>query len=418
MARAVRRLTTGRPGPILLSLPRDIQEVEIEAADDPTSSPTGARGPAADHIEVRHVLRLLAASERGVMVAGGGVLRARATKRLVALSEALAVPVIAAWRRPDVFPNDHPNYLGMAGAWSPATVRQRLADADVVAFIGARLSQVTTYDYAIPAPGTRWAQVDVQPTPPGAAGLAAAVISVEADASRFLDAAWSDLRGAALDNEMRSRREARMAADREAYRAASAVGQGTWAGPGVHPGHVIDTLRAVLPDNATLATDAGNMGGWLARGYRFRRAGTFLGATSGAMGFGLPAAVAASLHDGDRIAVAICGDGGFAMSMMELETAVREGAHPVILVLDDRRYGTTAMEQAREGRVTTGSELGAMDVAAIARAHGALGFTVDDDGAFEPALREAIGSRQTSVIHLAIDRGWVSVDERPASLTD
>jgi acetolactate synthase-1/2/3 large subunit len=417
MARAARRLTTGRPGPILLALPRDVQEVEIEVAADQVSASGGARGPAADHAEVRRVLRLLAASERGVIVAGGGVLRARASKRLVALSEALAVPVIASWRRPDVFPNDHPNYLGMSGAWSPATVRQRLTDADVIVFIGARPSQLTTFDYSIPGLGTRWAHVDVQPTPAGD-GPRAPAVSVEADASRFLDAAWSDLRGAALDHEMRSRREARMAADRAAYRAASTVGQGTWPGPGVHPGRVIDTLRAVLPDNATLATDAGNMGGWLARGYRFRRAGTFLGATSGAMGFGLPAAVAASLHDGDRIAVAICGDGGFAMSMMELETAVREGGHPIVLVLDDGRYGTTAMQQAREGRETTSSQLRPLDVAAIARAHGALGFTVEDDAAFEPALREAIASRQTSVLHLALDRSWVSVDELPAALSD
>ena len=105
----------------------------------------------------------LAASERGVIVAGGGVLRARATKRLVALSEALAVPVIAAWRRPDVFPNDHPNYLGMAGPWAAPTVLRRLEDADVIVFIGARLSEMTTHRYVIPGPDTRWAHVDVQP---------------------------------------------------------------------------------------------------------------------------------------------------------------------------------------------------------------------------------------------------------------
>lgn len=417
LASAVRRLATGRPGPILLSLPRDVQEVEIEVRDTALPGSPGTRGPAADRLAVRRVVKLLAASERGVIVAGGGVLRARATKRLVALSEALAVPVIAAWRRPDVFPNDHPNYLGMAGIWAPATVRRRLEDADVIAFIGTRLSEVTTQQYAIPGPGTRWAHVDIQPRP-AAAGLPAPTISVEADASRFLDAAWSDLRAAALDNEMRSRREARTAADREAYRAASEVGQGTWSGPGVHPGRVADTLRRVLPDNAVITTDAGNMGGWVARGYRFRRAGTFIGPASGAMGFGLPAAVAASLQDPDRIAVAICGDGGFAMSMMELETAVREGAHPIVLVFDNERYGTIAMGQSREGRSSATSDLGPVDFAAVARAQGALGFSISDDDAFEGALREAIASRQTSVIHLALDRAWVSVDEGPLSTAD
>jgi len=415
LAKAWKRLTSGRPGPILLSVPLDVQVMEVELIDEPPPAPQGARGPAADREQVSRVVKLLAASERRVIMAGGGVLRARATKRLVALSEALAVPVIASWRRPDVFPNDHANYLGMTGAWSAATVWPRLVDADVIAFIGARLSEANTFDYSIPGPGTRWAHVDLQPRA-AQAGLEAPTIAVEADASRFLDAAWSDLRAAALDNEMRSRREARIAADREAYRQASQVGQGSWDGPGVHPGRVVDTLRRVLPDNAIITTDAGNMGGWLARGYRFRRAGTFIGATSGAMGFGLPAAIAASLHDPDRIAVALCGDGGFAMTMMEIETGVREGAHPVILAFDNERYGTTALDQARQERATTTSELGPVDLAAVARAQGALGFTVTDERDFEAALREAISARRLSVIHLRLDRAWRSVDDLPLTM--
>jgi acetolactate synthase-1/2/3 large subunit len=345
------------------------------------------------------------------------VLRAHASKRLVALSEALAVPVIAAWRRPDVFPNDHPNYLGMAGIWSAATVRRRLDDADAIVFIGARLSEVTTYGYAIPPSGARWAHVDLEPRSAGAAP-SAPTIGLEADASRFLDAAWSDLRAVALDNEMRSRRVARTAADREAYRAASRVGGGTWEGSGVHPGVVIEQLRHVLPDNAVIATDAGNMGGWLARGFRFRRAGTFIGPASGAMGYGLPAAIAASLDEPDRIAVAVCGDGGFAMTMMEIETSVREGAHPIVLVFDNARFGTIADHQTRLGLPTAPSELGHVDFAAVARAQGALGLTVSDGASFEPALREAIASRRTSVLHIALDRAWVSVDEHPFASTD
>lgn len=417
MAKVQRRLSTGRPGPILIAIPQDVQAAHIELPDGPVPAPPGARGPAADRMLVSRVVKLLAGSERGVIVAGGGVLRARATKRLMALSEALAVPVMAAWRRPDVFPNDHPNYLGMAGVWSAPTVRQRLDDADVIVFIGARLSEVNTFGFAIPGSRTRWAHVDLQPRT-AHAGLSAPTISVEADASRFLDAAWSDLRAAALDNEMRSRREARTAADREAYRAASRVGQGSWDGPGVHPGRTVEVLRAVLPDNAIITTDAGNMGGWVARGYRFRRPGTFIGPTSGAMGFGLPAAIAASLQDPDRIAVAVCGDGGFAMTMMEIETSVREGAHPIVLVFDNERYGTIASNQAIDGRATTSSELGPVDFAAVARAQGALGSRVTTDADFEPALREAISSRQTAVLHVVLDRAWVSVDHNPVTGLD
>ncbi|MEX1343599.1 MAG: thiamine pyrophosphate-dependent enzyme, partial [Candidatus Limnocylindrales bacterium] len=411
---AWRRLTTGRPGPILLSVPVDVQAELVELLDEPPPKAPGARGPAADRPAVSRAMKMLAASERGVIVAGAGVLRARATKRLVALSEVLAVPVIAAWRRPDVFPNDHVNYLGMAGSWAATTVHQRLLDADVILFVGTRLSEITTGGYAVPGPGTRWIHVDVQPRVTHA-GLDAPTLSIAADASRFLDSAWSDLRAAALDNEMRSRREARNAADREAYRAASDVAAGEWSGPGAHPGRILARLRAALPDNATITTDAGNLAGFVARGFRFRRAGTFVGATSGTMGYGLPAAIAASLMDPDRISVALCGDGGFATTMHELETAVREGAHPIAVVFDNQRYGTIAAQQLSDGRPTRSTTLGAIDFAAVARAHGALGFTAEDDAGFAEALREAITSRQTSVIHVKVDRSWLSVDEGPPS---
>lgn len=406
------RLTTGRPRPVLLSLPEDIQTQEIEVDDDARREAPGARGAAADRSQVTRVLKWLAASERGVIVAGAGVLRSRSTKRLVAISEALAVPVVAAWRRADVFPNDHANYLGMAGYWAAPTVRGRLADADVILFLGTRLSEVSTFDYVIPGPDTTWAHVDLEPRVTRA-GLGAPTLAVAADASRFLDSAWSVLRSVALDNEMRERRVARTAADRLAYRAASDVGQGTYNGPGVHPGRIIAELQALLPHNAVVATDAGNFAGWLARGFRFRRAGTFIGPTSGAMGFGLPAAIAASLQDPDRIAVAVCGDGGFAMTMNELETATREGAHPIVLVFDNRRYGTIAMHQQRQDRPTNSSALGPIDFAGVARAFGALGFDVTRDAEFEPAMREAITSRRPSVIRLELDPAWVSVDANP-----
>ncbi len=412
--KAWKRLNTDRPGPVVISVPVDVQSEEIELLDEPAPKPPGARGPAADRAVVSRAMKMLAASERGVIVAGAGVLRARATKRLVALSEALAVPVVAAWRRPDVFPNDHANYLGMAGTWAAATVRQRLADADVILFVGSRLSEMTTYGYQIPSAQTRWIHVDIHPRV-ARAGLPAPTLSITADASRFLDSSWSDLRAAALDNEMRSRREARNAADREAYRAAIRAGQGTWAGPGVHPGRIIAALRAALPDNATITTDAGNLAAFVARGFTFRRAGTFLGATSGTMGFGLPAAIAASLLDSDRIAVALCGDGGFAMTMNELETAVREGAHPIAIVFDNQRYGSIAHRQLHDERPTGSTDLGPIDFAAVARAHGALGFSVHTEAEFAPSLREAITSRQPSVIHVTVDRAWLSVDENPLS---
>ena len=194
---------------------------------------------------------------------------------------------------------------------------------------------------------------------------------------------------------------------------AAQVDGGSWDGRGVHPGRAIATLRRLLPANAIVTTDAGNFAGWIARGFRFARPGTFLGPTSGAMGYALPAAIAASLVHGDRPVVGVAGDGGFGMTMAELETAVRVGARPILVVLDNGSYGTIAMHQDRAGFAHVGSELGPIDAAAVARACGALGFTVTDDAGVEPAIAEALAARRPAVIHLAVDPRWVSVDDRP-----
>ena len=399
----------GRPGPILLSLPEDILGVAINPV--PPAAPA-AGAPAPERTAVRQVLRWLAASERGVILAGGGVLRAKASRRLATLSETLAVPVIASWRRPDVLPNDHPHYLGMSGYWAPSTVRQRLIDADFVLVLGARLSEVASFGYRIPGARSRWAHVDLEPRV-AVAGLHPPSLAVAADVARFLDACFADLRGVVLDAEMRARRVAGIETDRAAYLAASTVDAGEWDGPGVHPGRAVATLQRLLPANAILTSDAGNFSGWATRGYRFTRPGTFLGPTSGAMGYGLPAAIAASLLHPDRVVVALAGDGGFAMTMSELETAVRSGARPIVIVFDNGGYGTIRMHQSREGRSDASSQLGAIDFAAVATATGALGLRVTDDAGFEPALAEALAAGRPTVIHVDLDPRWVSVDEHP-----
>jgi acetolactate synthase-1/2/3 large subunit len=184
----------------------------------------------------------------------------------------------------------------------------------------------------------------------------------------------------------------------------------SWDGPGVHPGKLIATLNELLPPQTIVTTDAGNFAGWATRGYRFRRPGTFLGPTSGAMGYGLPAAIAASIEHPGRPVVALAGDGGFAMTMSELETAVREGARPIAIVFDNARYGTIRVEQEQRGTgVGEATELGSVDFAAVARGLGARGVRVDADAGFEPALREALAAEEPTVIQVTLDRRWKSV---------
>jgi acetolactate synthase-1/2/3 large subunit len=243
--------------------------------------------------------------------------------------------------------------------------------------------------------------------------LPAADLAIASDARAFLRAANERLlSGAVLAAERVAARDANNVLDRATWEADTTVDDTPWDGPGVHPGRTVATLRRVLPDEAILTTDAGNFAGWAGRGFRFRRPGTFLGSTSGAMGYGLPAAIAAALIHRDRPVVALVGDGGLAMTMAELETAVRENARVIVVVFDNERYGTIRMWQDRRGSGQgVGTELGPMDFAAIARAVGARGARVDHDDAFEPALRAALAADRPTVIQVALDRRWVSVDQ-------
>jgi acetolactate synthase-1/2/3 large subunit len=408
---AIRAALSGRPGPVLISIPEDLLDEMLPAG---TALDTARPAPPRpDPDEVRDVLQFLASAERPVILAGGGVLRARTSTDLLRLAELLDVPVIAGWRRGDVISNDSPLYLGMAGYGSPAVVRERLERADAILVLGCRLSEITSFGYTIPRSDQRWVHVDIEPLG-DRAGLPPASLSVRSDARTFLRAAVTRLQGAVLDAAGVDARRIANAADRTAWEEATAVDGSTWSGPGVNPGQAIATLRRILPDDAIVATDAGNFGLWLARHFRFRRPGTFLGPTSGAMGYGLPAAIAAALVHRDRTVVAVAGDGGFAMTMAELETAVREKARVIAIVFDNERYGTIRMHQDRRNGGAgepIATDLGPVDFAAIARACGARGARVDDDAGFEPALRQALAADRPTVIQLSLDRRWVSPDQ-------
>jgi acetolactate synthase I/II/III large subunit len=411
IADALAHAVTGRPGPVVLAIPEDVlEEAPPEDARINAPRPPAARPADAD---VRSVLQLLASAERPVILAGGGVLRARTSSDLVRLAEVLHVPVIAAWRRGDVIPNDHHLFLGMTGYAAPSVVRERLERADAVLVLGCRLNEIASFGYAVPTADQRWAHVDLAPRPAGA-GTGAPALAIAADARAFVRAALVRLRSGVLEASLVDRRRAENERDRAAWEAAAVVDNTAWDGPGIHPGRIVTTLRRLLSDEAIVTTDAGNFSGWISRGFRFRRPGTFLGPSSGAMGYGLPAAIGAALVHRDRPVVAVAGDGGFAMSMAELETAVREGLRIVVLVFDNERYGTIRMHQAREGREPIGTDLGPVDFAAIARAMGARGVRVDTDADFEGALRQALATMdRPSVLQLPLDRRWVSIDDHP-----
>lgn len=407
---ALRAVMEGRPGPALLSLPEDVLLLPLPAGTRvPIVRPHPETPSASD---IRAVLQFLASAERPVILAGAGVLRARCSNDLVRFAELLHVPVIASWRRGDVIPNDHPLYLGMTGVDSPAPVRARLEAADAILVVGSRLSEPTTFGYVIPADGQPWMHVDLAPRTGALGTTAAPVRAIRADARAFLRAAVARLKDGVLAAEPLAARDHHNAADRAAWGSSAVLHAEAWSGPGIHPGRIIADLRRLLPEDAILTTDAGAFAGWAARGFRFRRPGTFLGPTSGAMGYAFPAAIAAALVHRERRVVALVGDGGMGMTMAEVETAVREGAHVVAIVFDNERYGMIRVHQDLEGSPTApGTDLGPVDFAAAARACGARGVRVETDAAFEPALRTALAASGPTVIQLIVDRRWASVDQ-------
>jgi acetolactate synthase-1/2/3 large subunit len=292
----------------------------------------------------------------------------------------------------------------MTGYGAPSSVRARLEEADALLVIGSRLNEIATFDYSIPRPRQRWAHVDLAPRAQPVAGLRRASIAIEADAAAFLRSALAQSRGYKAPKG----RKAALAADRADYLAASTLTEAShWRGPGLDPARVINVLHRLAPTNSILTSDAGNFALWLARGFRYGPDQAFLGPTSGAMGYGLPAAVAASLVAPDRPVIAVCGDGGLAMTMNELETSVRSGAAPIVLVFDNQSYGTIAMHQRNEGYAGSATELGPIDFAAVARACGAQGVRITRNEEFEGALREALAARRTALLHMEIDPRWV-----------
>ena len=398
------QMLSGRPGPVLFSLPEDVLDLELPAAAKAGIKVRRPSPPSAD--AVRAVLDLLANAKRPAILVGGGVIASEGREQVATLSERLAVPVFAAWRRTTAFPNDHPHYLGMTGYGAPLTVRQRLEEADALLVIGCRLNEIASFEYAIPASATRWAHVDLEPRTE-AAGLRGPDITVAADAAAFLRSSID----AAADYAPPRDRHHQLAADRQAYLdATEARVEAPGRGQGVHPTRAMAAIQEILPENAIVTTDAGNFGLWPARYLRLGARHSFLGPTSGAMGYGLPAAIAASLCEPERPVLALCGDGGLAMTMNELETAVRVGARLVTVVFDNRRYGTIAMHQANENRQPLATDLGAIDFAAVARACGAQGERVTRDVELGPALRDAFAADRPAVIQLQLDPHWVTPD--------
>ena len=399
VARGLRIATSGRPGPVMLALPADILGEDVEdsvpkAQRRPLSAPTDE--------DVRHVVQRLARARRPVVIAGGGAKHAR--EALIRFAETFQTGVYAAFRRQDVFPNEHPLYLGhLTLATSPQTLKA-LEEADLVVVAGCRLSEVTTQSYTVPRVDQAVIQIDADPAEVGA------TVPIELGIVSEVGAALG-----AFTKHVQDVPERDWTAAHRAYLEFSEIPASRSEG-GVDPAEVVGALRAVLPSDAVLANDAGNFSVFLHRYWRHNHPRTQLAATNGAMGYGVPAAVAAKLAAPERPVVALCGDGGFLMSGQEMETAVRHGAGITVVVFRNGMHGTIAMHQVRDVGRTAGSAIGSVDLAGFARSFGARGYTVTDPDDLEPALRDAVAYEGVSLVDVVTDPDLITPTTRLSEL--
>lgn len=396
IAQAFRVATNGRPGPAVLVVPADFFGI---AAHEKTSLVPGASrvAPPTLTTSVRdEIAGLLYSATRPVFIAGDGARWAR--DLLVEAAEHYGAGVYTAFRRQDVFPNDHALYLGHLGIGTPEPALHALRDSDVVLVVGSRLGEITTQDYELPASDSKIIQIDVEENSIGA--VLPVNLGVVAEAGLALQ---SLLQAPGGDHPARD-----WSAYREKWVDATSLKEVERGSNGVHPLEVIGAMADILPPDAIVTNDAGNFSAFLHRYWKYLRPHTQLAPTSGAMGYGVPSAVAAKLALPERTVVSVVGDGGILMTGHEIETAVRYGAPICVVVFKNGMYGTIAMHQAKHLSRTAGVQIGPLDLASYARGLGARGMTVDKGDELRDALAEGIDGDTPAVIDVRTDPDVIS----------
>jgi len=384
MARAFQVATSGRPGPVVLALPEDMLVAKAEVADTRAYQPNHGAPSAA---QIGQLRTMLAESGRPLVLLGGGTWNAQACADLQRFAEANGLPVGCTFRFQDLLDNDHPHYVGDVGIGINPKLAARVRDADLVIAIGPRLGEMTTGGYSLLAsPVPRQRLVHIHPDPEELGSVYQAELMIASGMAQAC-AMLADMEPVDATAWQGSVQQAR--AELAAWQQRPPVFKDGNAPLDLY--QVVQDLMATLPHDAIITNGAGNYASWAHRFYRYGGMRTQLAPTSGAMGYAVPAGVAAKIVDPKRTVITFAGDGEFMMTGQELATAVQYRAGVVILVFNNNMFGTIRMHQEREypGRVS-GTGLHNPDFAALARAYGGHGEVVDKTDDFAPALRRAL----------------------------
>ena len=400
---------SGRQGPVVISLPEDVLSAVLE--DEPAAAPRAvARPPAPDPAHVARLRDLLERAERPMVLAGGGPWDREACRHLSDWAAACALPVAASFRRQDLLDNASSAYVGDVGLGVNPALARRLRDCDLFIALGPRLTEIETQGYTLPEPPVApQTLVHAHPDPGELGRVYQPALGIVAGMPAL---------AAALDAH------ARVAGSRWAQWTASArADYETWSalpepGDRLDLGAAISALRELLPPDTVYCNGAGNYTAWVHRFTRYRRWGTQLAPQSGAMGYGIPAALAAQLVHPDRRVVAFAGDGCFQMCGQELATMVAEDLPVIVVVANNGMLGTIRMHQERRfpGRVIA-TDLVNPRFDELARAYGAHGERVERAGEVLGAVERARDSGRPALIELICDPDALTPSASLAALT-
>jgi acetolactate synthase-1/2/3 large subunit len=389
-ARAFEMAVSGRAGPVVMTMPEDVLAAEADVED---ATPHAVATAAASPDEVARVHELLSSSARPLIVVGGGGWSARAAADLRAFAEASTIPVATSFRRQDYIDNTSPSYAGVLTIGHDPALAARLRESDVLLVVGSRLGDIATRGYTtLEPPRIPQTLVHVHADPKELGRVYEPDLAIVAASPDFLRALE------AVDGAHRADWFASAHADfLDSLRHQRGPGE-------LDVGDVMEYLRERLPADAFLTNGAGNYTVWCHRFYAFRQYRTQLAPCSGAMGYGIPAAIAAKVVHPERMVVCVSGDGDFLMSGHELAAAVQEKVPIVVLVVNNGMYGTIRMHQERlfPGRVAS-TDLVNPDFAAWARAFGAHGDVVLRSDDFPEAFERALAQTRPSLLELRVD---------------
>ncbi len=394
VARAFHVACQGRPGPVVIALPEDMLTERLVVPDAKAFEPAETWPGLTD---MSRLQKLLWASKRPVAIVGGSRWSEQATAALMRFAERFELPVATTFRRGQLFDALHPCYAGDLGIGPNPKLLARIKGADLVLLIGSRLGEMPSQSYTlfdIPEPQTTL--VHVHPAPEELGRVYHPALAINASPTAFCSA----LEGLQPPNDLPWHGESDTAhADYLAW-----TGKATPQPGAVNLGEIMVWLRENLPEDAILTQGAGNFSGWVHRFYYVRKFNGLIGATSGSMGYGLPAALAMQTLYPDRTVVCMAGDGDFLMTGQDFATAVQYGLPLIVVIYDNGLYGTIRMHQEREypGRPIA-TQLHNPDFVAYAQAFGGFGVKVEKTADFPAAFEAARKSGKPAIVQLKVD---------------